>query len=270
MECNNISPVLEISKLSVSAWKTILLQDISLQLHAGEILAIIGPNGAGKTSLLKAVVGDLPLDKGNVRACNFDLSTRRHDIKANRQLAKRLAMLPQLSLLNFPYRVEEVVELGRAPHDSGLQQDKDIVAQSLTAMDITHLRGRLYTRLSGGEKQRVQLARVMTQIWRAVDAQPRLLLLDEPTSSLDLGHQQQLMQAIRDFATQGVAIVMVLHDINLAARNADRVLALQQGRMIGFGPPSKIINAKLIQQLFDVDLTQNNDSNKTKPIALEI
>ena len=130
-----------------------------------------------------------------------------------------------------------MVQLARIPHNTGRQCDDQIVKDALELMDISFLTNRLYTELSGGEKQRVQLARVLAQIWNSEDApaQTRLLLLDEPTSALDLGHQQQLMTAIRKLANQGVTVVMVLHDINLAAHYADTILALLCSERLAYG-----------------------------------
>jgi len=173
-------------------------------------------------------------------------------------------VLPQLSLLNFPYSVEEVVALGRTPHSTGISLDRKIVHEAMEVMDISHLRGRSYTQLSGGEKQRTQLARVMAQIWRKEDASSRLLLLDEPTTALDLGHQQQLMNAVVEFAKNGAGVLMVVHDINIAARYADKILALSCGRCIAQGSTKDVLSENLLQQLFgaEVGIIQDPSSQK--------
>lgn len=226
-----------------------LLHDIHFELQPGQTLAIIGPNGAGKTTLLKSLVGELALTAGSINFAGTEIGDW-----ALGQRAKHLAVLPQLSLLNFPYTVDEVVALGRTPHCTGVAIDNDIVSCAMAAMDITHLSGRLYTQLSGGEKQRTQLARVMAQIWRAEDASERLLVLDEPTSSLDLGHKQQLMQAVQNFAAQGAAVIMVEHDLMIAANYAQNVLALQGGRCAAYGPVDQVFNQAMVQQLFGADV----------------
>jgi iron complex transport system ATP-binding protein len=269
MECNNTDLVLQIDNLSVEAWGVTLLRDLSMQLSAGEILAIIGTNGAGKTSLLNTLLGDLPVSKGRISICGYDLKEAATDTASIRQRAKHISMLPQLSLLNFPYRVDEVVSLARIPHDSGNIQDAEIIKQALAAMDITHLKHRYYTQLSGGEKQRVQLARVMAQIWRAEDADPRLLLLDEPTSSLDPGHQQQLMQAIRSFSDQGVAVVIVMHDVSMAACYADYLLALDAGNVAALGSVEEVVTADLMQQIFKAKLEVIQHPVSGKPVLLQ-
>lgn len=244
--------VIHVESLTVHAWGARLLSQLSFSLDAGEVLAIIGPNGAGKSTLLNTLAGSEHSQQhtqGHIDCCGFLPSDRNPQIKA-----KHLAILPQQSQLNFPFTVEEVIQLSRIPHHTGKEIDQQIMKDVLVELDISHLRKRLYTQLSGGERQRVQLARVMSQIWRSEDANPRLLLLDEPTSSLDLGHQQQLMQVIKKFATSGVAVVMVLHDINLAINHADKVLALCCGELLAYGVPANEITPALMQGLYGVEV----------------
>lgn len=225
----------------------LLVDSTNCRINAGEILTIIGPNGAGKSSLLKAITGEWNY-LGEIYSPL--LST---DPKLR---ARQVAVLPQFSLLNFPYTVDEVVLLGRIPHQTGSERDQTIVHDVLELMDISFLRNRLYTELSGGEKQRVQLARVLAQIWSDKDADngARLLILDEPTTALDLGHQHALMRAIKNFAEQGVAVVMVLHDINLAAQYADRMLALLCSQTIAYGVPNKVVTAENMRRLFNIEV----------------
>jgi len=255
--------LLELDNLSVSMGGSQCLHTVSLQLAAGEVGAVIGPNGAGKTTLLRAVAGELQPSAGVVR-----IGGRAHHQWPLQERARHMAVLPQASALNFPYRVEEVVALGRIPHSTGRQVDDAIVTEALAALDILHLRHRLYPQLSGGEKQRTQLARVMAQIWRAEDASERLLLLDEPTASLDLGHQQQLMDRVRAFATRGVAVLMVLHDINLALHSADRLLALHQGHLVADGPVAQVLSADLLHQLFGANVELFHHPRTGRPVVL--
>ncbi|MCL4169000.1 UNVERIFIED_CONTAM: hypothetical protein GTU68_027587 [Idotea baltica] len=226
-------------------------------------MAIIGPNGAGKSSLLKAIAGDLTYS-GSISIQGLsETPTLR---------ARQVAVLPQLSLLNFPYRVSEVVGLSRIPHNTGRKRDDKIVKDALKLMDISFLTNRLYTELSGGEKQRVQLARVLAQIWSREDApaESRLLLLDEPTTALDLGHQQQLMSAIRTLAQQGVTVVMVLHDINLAAHYADNILALLCSQQLAFGSVNEVITAPNIKSLFGVDAKVIMHPERNTPVVIDL
>ena len=255
-----MTSVLDIKQLFVDKNNTPLLSDISLTITAGEILAVVGANGAGKTTLLNAISGDIECSKGSITVCQ-----KQHTQWSLQERAKHIALLPQLSLLNFPYTVEEVVALGRIPHCTGITIDEQVVREVMIKMDIAHLAQRPYTQLSGGEKQRTQLARVMAQIWREADAQPRLLLLDEPSTGLDLGHQQQLMNAIVTFAKQGVGILMVVHDINIAAKYADNILALHKGRIAAYGAVDTVITAPLLKQLFgaQVHISAHPETKKT-------
>lgn len=240
--------MLSVSSLSLTIGEARLLDDVSFEVAGGELLALIGPNGAGKSSLIHAVIGDRAPSTGRVDFAGRALSAYSH-----RERACHVALLPQSSLLNFPFTVRDVVMLGRSPHASGLLVDGRIVDEACAAADIEHLKDARYTRLSGGEKQRVQLARVMTQIWRDEDAAARLLLLDEPVSALDIGHQQWVMERVVAFARAGVAVVMVMHDITLAARHADRMLALRDGRAIAQGTPGEVVTPDNVRAMFDTD-----------------
>jgi len=238
-----------------------LVSNASFTLKAGEVLAIIGPNGAGKSSLLKALDGQL----------KFHGRIDMPGISDNPKIrAKQLAVLPQQSLLNFPFSVAEVVELGRIPHATGKLKDQEIISEALQLMDITYLADRNYTQLSGGEKQRVQLARVFSQIWdeSTGDNNSRLLLLDEPSSSLDLGHQHHLMRAVKQFAARGVGIIMVMHDINLAARYADTLLALLCSEQIALGSPNHVINQSNMERLFGLSVEVLTSKLNDTPVLI--
>lgn len=238
---------LQIENLSVYSHKVPLVRDVSLRLSAGKVYSVIGPNGAGKSSLLKTLANELPLTRGRILLDGRPLAS----IEPVR-LARAMAVLPQFSRLNFPFTVAEVVGLARTPHASGAQADARIVDEALAALDIQYLKQRLYTELSGGEKQRTHIARVLAQIWRAEDSPglPRMLLLDEPTAFLDLGHQQQLMQLIGEFKARAVTVLMVMHDINLAAGFSDEIIAMQCGEVVCQGPPETVLTAAVIEQLF--------------------
>lgn len=234
--------VLRLDNVSARPWGTPLLRDINLSLAPGEVLGIIGPNGAGKSSLLRLISQDIPLENGTI-----ELTGRALTAWPLRERACRMAVLPQLSLLGFPYTVAEVVQLGRIPHATGNSADKAIVDEVLDAVDMLHLRQRLYTELSGGERQRTQLARVFAQIWQGAE---RLLLLDEPTSALDLAHQQQVLATISRLAADGCAVVMVIHDFNLLAGNAGQLLALHEGRPYALGTPGSVLSEQLFREVF--------------------
>ncbi|MCR9106493.1 MAG: heme ABC transporter ATP-binding protein [Gammaproteobacteria bacterium] len=236
-----------------------LLRDVSLSVPAGEVTAILGPNGAGKTSLLRVMSGALKPDRGTVHMGEQPLAE--WDSRAR---ATTLAMLPQHSTLNFPFTVEEVVMLGRTPHRTGASRDREVVRRALDSVDLLNLARRSYMHLSGGEKQRVQLARVLTQIWRD-DADSgerdagqsrgeRFLLLDEPTASFDLAHQAMTNVIVRRLAQEGVGVLMVLHDLNLAARCADQIVLMADATIQASGDPASVLTPDTIRRVFGVDV----------------
>ncbi len=252
--------VLSVDDVVVKAGEAVLVNHLSLTVEAGEIVSIIGPNGAGKSSLIKAISGDLPVFSGCVSVCGKPMQ---HWHMRNR--AKHMATLPQQSTLDFPFTVEEVVALSRIPHDTGYKVDQEIVSAAIHTLAIEHLSGRDYTQLSGGEKQRTQLARVLAQIWRSEDASARIAILDEPVTALDLGHQQQLMSIIKRFAEGRVGVLMVLHDINLAGQYSDKIVALRHGELVCQGPPSEVITKPVIETLFNatVHFVKHPSTGKT-------
>jgi len=252
---------LRLDHVCASPWGEPLLRDINLDLEAGTILALAGPNGAGKSSLLKLIAGDFQPDSGELCLDGRPLAEW-----SAQERARRLAFLPQLSLLNFPYTVEEVVMLGRTPHSSGLHKDREVVEQALQFTDTVSLRQRLYTHLSGGERQRTQLARVFAQICHSGHLSGRLLLLDEPTAALDLAHQQQVLLAVRRLARNGCAIILVIHDLNLAASIADRVLVLDHGRQVALGTPDAVLTAELFRDVFAVEVNISHHPQGNHPI----
>ena len=243
-----------------------ILTDVSVKIPAGKITSIIGANGVGKSTLLKAIMGDIPITSGQITIHDQHINPKFID----NQRARNLAFLPQLSLLNFPFTVEEVVRLGRTPHDTGDKLDTDIIHQSLAVVEMNNFSQRPYPQLSGGEKQRVQLARVFAQIWRAEDSpNPRLLLLDEPNTSLDLGHQQMLMHFLQEFAKSNVAILMVLHNLNTAANYSDELIALHASTVLTTGKPEQVLTPETVESLFAINCQVMTNPNTGKPIILE-
>lgn len=222
-----------------------LLRGIGIDMQPGTVTAVVGPNGAGKSSLLRVLCGDLPVNAGEVRLngrplAGWDAESR----------ARMLAVLPQQSTLDFPFTAREVVSLARVPHRTGAARDREIVQAALEAVDASYLDKRYYTYMSGGEKQRVQLARVLAQIWEPAAEGARVLLLDEPTSAFDLSHQQLTLDIVRRVANEGVAVLTVLHDLNLAARCADRMLVLTCGQLAADGPPAEVLDEALVERVF--------------------
>lgn len=234
-----------VDNLNVSRGRRVLLQEVSFDVAPGEMLAVIGPNGAGKSTLLHAVIGDIAIGAGRVTFAGRPVADYER-----RDRARRMALLSQANQLGFAFAVRDVIALARSPHASGRAIDMAIVDEAAAAADVTHLLGRSFTRLSGGEKQRVHLARVLAQVWRAEDADPRLLLLDEPVAALDIGHQSLLMAALSAMAARGVAIVLVGHDVTLAAAHADRLLALRDGHVIAHGAPSEVVTETTLASVY--------------------
>ena len=248
---------------SLSIHHKTLLQATDLQLAAGEISAICGPNGAGKTSLLRVLSGDASPSTGLVSLNKQPLANW-----AATDRAQTLAVLPQHSSLEFAFAVEDVVALGRTPHNSGYRHDRQIVSAALTAVDGEQLRQRNYIALSGGEQQRVQFARVLAQLWEPSPHGERHLLLDEPTASLDLAHQALLLAVLKDFAAQGVGICVVVHDLNLAARMADRLLIMQDGAIVASGSPAEVLQTELIARVFGVQVEVIAHSKHETPLVV--
>ncbi|MDD7911437.1 heme ABC transporter ATP-binding protein [Pseudovibrio exalbescens] len=225
-----------------------LLSQATLAAPAGVFTAIIGPNGAGKSTLLKCLSGELHADQGSVMLDGKPLSSYRSE-----EIAARRAVLPQTSTLSFPFTLREVVALGIRSGASS-QPIYDVgrrVSEALERVGLGHYPDQLYALLSGGEKQRVQLARVLCQVWEPVkDGIPSALFLDEPTSSLDLKHQIGVLELARDYASAGGCVVAVLHDIDLASVYADHVVVLKQGRVHASGAPEVVVTRKMLSQVY--------------------
>jgi iron complex transport system ATP-binding protein len=241
---------LQVDGISVQRRGRHLLDTVSVALQPGELLAIVGPNGAGKTTLLSAMAGDLAADGGSIRLDGRPL--RQWPPLA---LAQRRAVMPQAAKLAFALPVREVVALGRMPFRArgDAAADRIAIDQALRAADIGHLVQRSYATLSGGEQQRVQLARVVAQLDFATTATAPVLLLDEPTASLDLAHAHGVLQLARNLAGRGVAVAAVLHDLGLAYRYADRVLVLKEGRSEALDHPHAVLDAPLLRRVFGVE-----------------
>lgn len=242
--------LLQTQAASVSIQGTHLLQPTSLHLMPGQLTALLGPNGAGKSTLLSLLSGQRRPSSGQVALNGLALSAYRPQA-----LAQVRALLPQDSSIAFDYTVREVVELGRFPHR--LQPSRDeagIVDAAMRTTDVQHLQDRVVNTLSGGERARAQLARVLAQIWDPLpDGAPRWLLMDEPTAALDLSHQHQVLRLARDWAKgQGVGVVAVLHDLNLALRYADHVVLLQHGQIFASGTPQVVLSEESVHAVWKV------------------
>ncbi|HET6745891.1 MAG TPA: ABC transporter ATP-binding protein [Candidatus Limnocylindria bacterium] len=222
-----------------------VLRGIDLELASGDVLALLGANGSGKTTLLRLLSGALAPDAGTVQVSGKPVQAWGRDA-----LARRVAVLPQQLELPDGFRVAELVEMGRAPHARRLfgstADDERAIHRALADADALDLADRLPHELSGGERQRVLVAMALAQ-------EPELLLLDEPTLHLDLGHQVSMLTSIRRLqAHRGLTVVAVLHDLNLAAAFAPRVVVLHEGAIAADGSPDEVLSAALVQRVFGV------------------
>ena len=252
---------LEVQNASVIMGNKILLDNVSVKVRPGEVVTVLGPNGAGKSTLLKVISGERKPSFGKV------LLNGRNNWPLQQQ-ALMLGVLPQSSSLSFPFTVEEVVLLGRIPCSSDHDENQAIAFKALEEVDGLHLVQRQYTTLSGGEKQRVHMARVLAQVWNEPECGKRYLLLDEPTSALDPAHQQLTLKIARKQAIQGTGVLVILHDLNLAARYSDRLVMLQEGRVFAQGEPSEVLTAGIINDVFNINVTVAEHPSHNCPLII--
>ncbi len=217
-----------------------VLADVSLDVQPGEVLALVGPNGAGKTTLLGVLAGDIEPDAGAVELGGAPLGSW-----TALELAWRRAVLPQQSTLSFPFPVQDVVAMGRAPwaRTDFAERDEAIIAEAMRRTTSDELIGRHFTTLSGGERARVALARVLAQ-------RAPVLLLDEPTAAMDLHHQELVLRIAVEQAAHGDAVVVVLHDLGLAAAYAHRIAVLAHGRLTALGAPAEVLKEDLLSEVY--------------------
>jgi iron complex transport system ATP-binding protein len=244
-----MTAILEAEAISMAVGGATLVDAVDLRVSAGEMVAIVGPNGAGKSTLLRMLSGDLRPSRGVIKLKQREIQTY-----PPRQLAHHRAMLSQHINVTFPFTVEEIVHMGAG--DSVRAAAQPLVDAALAEVGLAHFSHRQLPTLSGGEQQRAHLARILVQLacGEALHG-PGLLLLDEPTSSLDMRHQIDLVETARKRALNGTAVIAVLHDLNLAMRFADRIVLLHRGRLAVDGGCAKAITAETIRRIFEVDVT---------------
>jgi iron complex transport system ATP-binding protein len=242
-----------------------VIDGINIQLAPGDLTAIIGPNGSGKTTLLHLLSGALTPDRGQVRLAGRPLAAFRRQ-----EIALRVAVVPQELAIPFPFTVRQLVEMGRTPHLTGgwWRRDTDAgrrtVSEALSATDTTRFSTRLITELSGGERQRAIIAMALAQ-------QPEFLLLDEPTTHLDIQHQMEVLSLLQALNRQhGIAIMATIHDLNLAAMYFDRIILLDQGRIVSTGSPAEVFSKDRLSQVFQTSLrVERHPSLGTPNVILE-
>ena len=240
--------LLECRDLGVGVVKGPRLANVQVKIPAGRFTAILGPNGAGKSTLMSMLVGERPPQCGQVLLDGVELN--RH---APQTLAMRRAVMPQDCSVAFDFTAQEVVELGRYPHRQHAgAQEPQIVRSAMELTGVDHLAQRSINTLSGGERARAHLSRALAQIWQAPeDGSARWLLLDEPTAALDLAHQHHAMRLLRQWAAeQGVGVVAVIHDLNLALRYADDVLVLGGDAGVHHGAVLDVLQPALVRQVW--------------------
>ena len=218
----------------------VLLDSVDVEIFHGEMLALVGPNGAGKSTLLGVITGDYAPDSGSITLDEVPLSEWKL-----RDLSRRRAMLNQVNTVSFPFSVREVVSMARAPWIGTEAEDRDEIAigTALAATEVSHLQDRTFPTLSGGEKGRVSMSRALAQ-------ETGILFLDEPTAAVDLRHQEIVLGLAREAADAGGAVVVVLHDLALAAAYADRVVMLSDGAVRAEGTPEEVLTADLIEEVY--------------------
>jgi iron complex transport system ATP-binding protein len=256
--------ILEVHGLSCGYVKNLILHDVSFAVQPGECVGIIGPNGSGKTTLLRAINGLLPLNEGTVFFEGVPTAQMGH-----RELAMQVAVVTQSPEAIPPFSIEEFVLLGRVPHWRRFQfleteGDVEIAEQAMALTGITSLRGRRMGELSGGERQLACVARALAQ-------QPQVLFLDEPTAHLDIGHQVQIMDLLKQLnREQSLTIIVVLHDLTLAGLYCDRLILLNQGRLHSIGTPQQVLREGVIEEVYRTAVVILETPIRTKPAIVPL
>lgn len=248
--------MLRAEQIAVSLRGRAILSNVTVDVPCGSVVAVLGPNGAGKSTLLRTLAGDIQPVRGRVTMAGRPLSQW-----TVRERARRRAVLPQESALTFPFTCVEVVLLGRTPHRPDAPTADERLADQLiarAALELVGLGARAdepYATLSGGQRQLVHFARVLSQIWEPPATGGRCLLLDEPTASLDLRYQHLVLSCARRLAAEGTAVLAILHDLNLAAQYADSLVLLRDGGVIAHGTPRQVLRPSLLGEVFGVPVT---------------
>jgi iron complex transport system ATP-binding protein len=247
-----ISPILQLTNVSFAYHKEPVVQRMSLSVEPGEFIGILGPNGSGKSTLLKMLGGILKPDAGTVLLKGKDLREYNRKI-----LAQSIAWLPQEHSMAFSFRVDEIVLMGRHPYLSPMtfegQKDYDIADQAMRTTDTTHLSDRQFTDISGGEKQRVMMACAIAQ-------EPEVLLLDEPTTALDIKYQLEIISILdRLNHNDGMTLIMAMHDLHLASKYCRRLILIDKGKIVKDGMPEEVLQKEILESVYGVQLKVFHD-----------
>lgn len=255
---------LSAENISYSVRKKSIVSACSVTVSPGVFTAVVGPNGAGKTTLLKIMACEVTRYKGQVTLNEQNIFKIR-----NRRLSQIRSVLPQHTTVSFPFMVEQVIQIGRYPHATTHAENDRIITEVMELTSLTDFRGRAYQTLSGGEQQRVQMARVMAQIWDDSDF-PKYLLLDEPTSSLDLAQQHMLLDLAKSLCRRNIGVLAILHDLNLAAQYADEVLFMKAGHTIAQGAVADVMTTAIIEEAFAHPVRVICDELTGKPVIYPV
>ncbi len=254
--------MIEAKNLSYHAGNTLILKSVDVTVKPGDITAIIGPNGAGKSTLMKCLAASCQPDRGVVLLEGRSLADYSLDA-----LSRKRAMLSQSNSISFPFTVLEIVMMGRNPYVIGGSpvEDVEVVKKALESMDAWHLKDRIFPTLSGGEQQRVHLARVLAQLWEQENA---YLFLDEPTSAVDMKHQYQVFDLARRMARErNLAVCVILHDLNLVLRYAMHSILMKEGRIYASGRTRDVLTPENVMDVFEVppEFFSDSKTRKTRP-----
>ncbi len=255
--------MLALEDATVRVGSATLLDGLSLAVAPGEVVAVVGPNGAGKTTSLRLLAGEAAPTTGRALLDGRPLATHAADA-----LARRRAVLPQASALAFGFSALDVVLLGRTPHRATRREDRQSAARAMDRAGVLGLAARRYPTLSGGEKQRVHLARALAQL-DGTDGE-RYLLLDEPTSALDLAHQHAVLRVARREAASGVGVLAVLHDLNLAAQYADRIAVLAAGKLVAVGTAEHVLTPSVVRCAFGISVVVTQNPCAACPLVVPV
>jgi ABC-type cobalamin/Fe3+-siderophores transport system ATPase subunit len=257
--------MLEVRNVNFSYRPNQVIYDLSFSIERGEFFCVLGPNGCGKTTLLKIILGLLSPSSGSVLIDGENV----HDLPLNR-LAKIMGYIPQAHTPPFPFKVIDVVLMGRTPYLNSLalpsEEDEKIALESLAELNISYLKDKIYTKISGGERQLVLIARAMAQ-------EPDILIMDEPTTSLDFGKQHLFLEQMRYLAQKGISILMVTHDPDQAFFCADKVVLMKNGRLIDIGTPEKMIVEKSMKEMYEINVKINGlilPDNRTIRVCIPV
>jgi len=257
--------MLKTENISFNVGKKQILKNVSATFLPGEFNMILGPNGSGKSSFLKIFSGEINKFQGTVLYDDKKIKDLRKE-----ELAKKRAVMSQQADLGFPLLVEEVVMMGRYPHFTFNPNKKDITIcnEVIERMNLTEFTKRNYLTLSGGEKQRVQYARVLAQVWEKPTDSYRYLFLDEPLNSLDISYQHEFLLSAVELMKDHTVLIAVMHDINIAAHYADNLFFLREGELIVHGRPKDILTENIIEQVFNIKTTVIENPITGKPLVV--